>query len=65
LQIDYTANKYHKPSDEYNEPWDLSGAIEDLKILFNVGKRISMEKTWPQWKETSEFKAVRDSYMKP
>jgi Zn-dependent M28 family amino/carboxypeptidase len=65
LQIDYTANKYHKPSDEYNEPWDLSGAVEDLKILFNVGKRISMEKTWPQWKATSEFKAVRDSYMKP
>jgi hypothetical protein len=43
----------------------LSGAVEDLKILFNVGKRISMEKTWPQWKATSEFKAVRDSYMKP
>lgn len=64
LQIDYTANKYHKPSDEYNEPWDLSGAVEDLKILFNVGKKISMEKTWPQWKATSEFKAVRDSYMK-
>ena len=64
LQIDYTANKYHKPSDEYNEPWDLTGAIEDLKILFNVGKRISIEKNWPQWKTGSEFKSIRDAYMK-
>jgi Zn-dependent M28 family amino/carboxypeptidase len=64
LQIDYTANKYHKPSDEYTPDWNLEGAVDDLKIIFNIGKRISMEQTWPQWKATSEFKAVRDGYIK-
>jgi Zn-dependent M28 family amino/carboxypeptidase len=65
LQDDYVAKHYHKPSDEYTaELWKLDGAIDDLTLLFNVGKRISMEKTWPQWKATSEFKSIRDSYMK-
>lgn len=65
LQDDYVAKHYHKPSDEYTaELWKLDGAIDDLTLLFNVGKRISMEKTWPQWKATSEFKTIRDGYMK-
>lgn len=61
---DYVANYYHKPSDEYDPSrWKLDGSIDDLKLLFNVGKKISMESTWPQWKPTSEFKVIRDSYM--
>jgi Zn-dependent M28 family amino/carboxypeptidase len=65
LQDDYVAKHYHKPSDEFTtELWKLDGAIEDLKLLFNVGKKISMEKTWPQWKANSEFKSIRDDYMK-
>ncbi len=65
LQDDYVAKHYHKPSDEFTaEMWKLDGAVDDLKLLFNVGKRISMEQTWPQWKPTSEFKSIRDAYMK-
>jgi Zn-dependent M28 family amino/carboxypeptidase len=65
LQTDYVAKHYHKPSDEFTpELWKTDGAIDDLRLLFNVGKRISMEKTWPQWKESSEFKPIRDAYMK-
>jgi Zn-dependent M28 family amino/carboxypeptidase len=65
LQDEFTAKYYHKPSDEYvPERWKLDGAVEDLKLLFNVGKKISYEKSWPQWKATSEFKAIRDAYMK-
>lgn len=64
-QLDYTAKYYHKPSDEYdNTRWKLDGSLEDLKLLFNVGKRISMESTWPQWKPASEFKVIRDGYMR-
>jgi Zn-dependent M28 family amino/carboxypeptidase len=65
LQADYVAKHYHKPSDEFSpELWKTDGAIDDLKLLFNVGKRISMEQTWPQWKASSEFKPIRDGYMK-
>ena len=28
---------YHKPSDEYSPNWDLSGAVEDLRLFFMVG----------------------------
>lgn len=64
LQDDYVAKYYHKPSDEYDTSrWNLEGAVEDLKLLFNVGKRLAFESTWPQWKAGSEFKAVRDGYM--
>lgn len=65
LQSDYVARYYHKPSDEYDTSrWKSDGAVEDLKLLFNVGKKISREQTWPQWKATSEFKSIRDSYLK-
>ena len=65
LQEEYVAKHYHKPSDEFTpELWKTDGAIDDLKLLFNVGKRISMEQSWPQWKASSEFKPIRDSYMK-
>ncbi len=63
-QDDYTKNLYHRPSDEYNSSWTMAGGIEDLKLLFEVGKRLSFEKRMPQWKEGSEFKAVREKSLK-
>ncbi|MBA7656205.1 hypothetical protein ES703_64120 [subsurface metagenome] len=59
----YTAENYHKPSDEFDPNWDLSGAIEDLRLLFRVGYKLSMESTFPNWKEGTEFKAKRDADM--
>lgn len=64
VQREYVSKYYHKPSDEYDSTrWRLDGSLEDLKLLFNVGKRISLENSWPQWKATSEFKAIREAYM--
>ena len=59
----YSAENYHKPSDEFDPNWDLSGAIEDLRLLFRVGYKLSMESTFPNWKEGTEFKAKRDADM--
>lgn len=65
LQDNYTAEYYHKPSDEYDpNRWNLDGAVEDVQLLFNVGKRLANSDVWPGWKAGSEFKAIRDSYMK-
>ena len=52
---------YHRPSDQYTSNWNLDGAIEDLKLLFMVGKTITSEEKWPTWKQGSEFKKLRDS----
>jgi Zn-dependent M28 family amino/carboxypeptidase len=57
----YRQNLYHKPSDEYDPNWDLSGAIDDLRLLFMVGYRLSMETTFPNWREGNEFRAIRDA----
>ena len=47
---EYTTKDYHKPSDEVKPDWDLSGAVEDLQVLFEVGYRVAMEKERPKWK---------------
>ena len=62
---DYTVNRYHAPSDNF-EPakWDFSGMVVDLRLLFDVGYRLSNETTFPGWKAGSEFKAIREKSMK-
>ena len=65
LQDEYTAQYYHKASDQYDPSrWNLDGAVDDVQLLYNVGKSLSNSDKWPGWKEGSEFKAVRDGYMK-
>ncbi|MES2682602.1 MAG: M28 family metallopeptidase [Pseudomonadota bacterium] len=56
----YTANDYHKPSDEVSPDWDLSGAARDLQLLFDVGARLSGDSPWPAWKPDSEFRLARE-----
>lgn len=61
LEDEYTKNNYHRPSDEYNaNTWTMEGGIQELKLLFRVGRRLSFEQTMPQWKPGSEFKAIRE-----
>jgi len=59
----YVEDDYHKPSDEIKPDWDLSGAVEDLQLLFFVGYDVAQNSTWPTWFEGNEFKAARDAMM--
>jgi Zn-dependent M28 family amino/carboxypeptidase len=60
---DYTAHDYHKPSDEIKADWDLSGTVEDLQLLMDLGYVVAQSPEYPQWKSGSEFKARRDAMM--
>ncbi len=60
----YTAEDYHKPSDEVKADWDLSGMAEDLELLYAVGHRVANAKTFPAWNPGTEFKAKREEKMK-
>ena len=60
-RTEYTANDYHKVSDEVKPDWDLSGALEDLTFLYRMGARLATGDEWPEWSETSEFRAVREA----
>lgn len=60
---EYTANDYHKPSDEIKPDWDLSGAIRDAQLLYLVGYNVANAEKFPEWKPGNEFKAIRDKMM--
>jgi len=55
----YTKANYHQPSDEYSDDWDLTGAVEDAQLYYNLGFRLANEEIYPQWKEGSEFRNAR------
>lgn len=46
---------YHQPCDRYRDEWDLSGAIQDLQLFYQVGFDISEREEWPKWNANSEF----------
>jgi Zn-dependent M28 family amino/carboxypeptidase len=60
LAKDYTENRYHQPSDEYDPSWDWSGALKDLQLYYRIGRMLAMSTSWPNWVEGDEFKAARD-----
>jgi Zn-dependent M28 family amino/carboxypeptidase len=61
---EYTNNDYHAPSDEIKPDWDLTGAIDDVQLLFTVGYRVANAEKFPEWKPGNEFKATRDAMLK-
>jgi len=63
LAADYTANRYHKPGDEFDPNWDLAGVKEDLDALYQVGERIVTSEVWPNWYASSAFKATREASL--
>ena len=61
LKVTYVQKYYHQPSDEFDTSrMNFEGGVEDLKLLFQVGKRLSLNDKWPAWKEGSEFRAARN-----
>ncbi len=61
---DYTTRHYHQVSDEVDPNWDLSGAVQDAQLLFEVGYEVANGDRFPEWKPDSEFKTKRDATMK-
>jgi len=56
---------YHKPSDNYNPTlWSFDGMVEDLKIYFELGYKLSLTDKYPNWREGIAYKAKRDEMMK-
>jgi Zn-dependent M28 family amino/carboxypeptidase len=58
---DYTAHCYHQTCDAWSPLWDLHGAVEDVDLFYRIGLELANSRRWPEWRATSEFKAVRDA----
>lgn len=57
---DYTGRCYHQPCDAYGPDWKLDGAVQDIELMYAIGRDLAGSVRWPEWKAGSEFKALRD-----
>jgi Zn-dependent M28 family amino/carboxypeptidase len=52
----WTAERYHAPSDDLNQPIDLSAAGKYVEVVRNLAVRIADRTDRPKWNDTSFFK---------
>jgi Zn-dependent M28 family amino/carboxypeptidase len=57
----YTAQRYHKGTDNFDPTWDLRGIVQDLEALYRVGEALSLNREWPNYRSGSAFRAVREA----
>ena len=55
----WEATHYHQPSDELRDTWDLSGAVEDVKLFLELGLAVANGAVAPSWIRGDEFEATR------
>src|SRR5438477_4045061 len=53
---EYDSTDYHQVTDEVRPDWDLSGAVQDVQLLFEVGYEVANGDKFPEWKPGSEFR---------
>jgi Zn-dependent M28 family amino/carboxypeptidase len=51
---------YHQTCDAWDPNWDLTGAVEDVRAFWTVGRDLANGRDWPEWREGSEFRADRE-----
>ncbi len=51
----WSAENYHRPSDEYDPSFDLSGAVQQARLVFGVGYDIADTGMRPRWLGSSPF----------
>ncbi|MCC5926723.1 MAG: M28 family peptidase [Bacteroidetes bacterium] len=51
---------YHTVFDEYNPDWDLSGAVNDTRLMFKVAFDIANAPEMMSWTPGNEFEAARE-----
>ena len=61
LAMNYTANDYHKPTDEVRDDWDWEGIEQDMDIFTNFIDDLANSGEYPNWYIKSEFRALRDA----
>jgi Zn-dependent M28 family amino/carboxypeptidase len=52
---EYDSTDYHQVTDEVKPDWDLSGAVQDLQLVFEVGYEVANGDKFPEWKPGIEF----------
>jgi Zn-dependent M28 family amino/carboxypeptidase len=61
---EFDSTDYHQVTDEVRPDWDLSGAVQDVQLVFEVGYEVANGDKFPEWKPGNEFKPKRDAMLK-
>ena len=56
----WTEVHYHQPSDELTEEWNFDGMIQDARLGFFAGLRVTEADEPPAWNPGDEFEAARE-----
>lgn len=63
VEAGYRAERYHKPSDEYEGEWDMRGFVQSTRLMYDVAREVTDSEDWPNWYEDNEFRSIRDEMM--
>ncbi|MBM4242899.1 MAG: M28 family peptidase [Deltaproteobacteria bacterium] len=50
---------YHQPSDDWDPAWDLTGMVDDARLLFRAGLSVADADVAPAWLPGDEFAPAR------
>ena len=61
LKDAYLQKRYHRPQDEYEAvDWQYGGLLQDGMLYYELGSQLANSNIWPEWKDGSEFKSLRE-----
>ena len=59
MRDEYTNKLYHQPADEFDPSWDMSGAVDDLRLLARLGWEVAARAGMPSYHEGEQFAQPR------
>jgi Zn-dependent M28 family amino/carboxypeptidase len=59
LAATYNETCYHQPCDEFSTEWDLTGGVDDLRLLADLGWRVANAPAMPRYHPDEQFARPR------
>jgi Zn-dependent M28 family amino/carboxypeptidase len=56
---EYNEKRYHQPSDEFRPDWDYAGAVQDMRLLAELGWRLASDPAMPAYNPNEQFARAR------
>jgi Zn-dependent M28 family amino/carboxypeptidase len=61
---EYTAKRYHQPSDEVLPSFSYDGALQQMRVIVRTAVAVATAKAQPTWNRGSEFRAAGEARLK-
>jgi Zn-dependent M28 family amino/carboxypeptidase len=64
MEDEYTAKRYHQPSDEVQPSFKYIGAVQQLRVIVRTAVAVGDATAQPTWNRTSEFRQAGEERRK-